>query len=65
MIKGDGSPHTAHTTNLVHLVYVAQDAADIELRDGILADISPTILNMLGLAVPNSMSGSSLISRKI
>ncbi len=64
MIKGDGSPHTAHTTNLVQLVYVAQDAADIELRDGILADISPTILDMLGLEVPNSMSGSSLISRK-
>lgn len=64
MIKGDGSPHTAHTTNLVHLAYVAQDAEDIELRDGILADISPTILDMLELEAPNSMSGSSLISRE-
>ncbi|MDG1854083.1 MAG: 2,3-bisphosphoglycerate-independent phosphoglycerate mutase [Verrucomicrobiales bacterium] len=64
MIKSDGSPHTAHTTNLVHLIYVAQDAAEMELRDGILADISPTILDMLGLEVPNSMSGSSLISKK-
>lgn len=62
MIKDDGSPHTAHTTNLVHLVYVAQDAGEIELRDGILADIAPTILDMLGLEVPNSMSGSSLVS---
>ena len=62
MIKDDVSPHTAHTTNLVHLVYVAQDAGEIELRDGILADIAPTILDMLGLEVPNSMSGSSLVS---
>ncbi|MED6300059.1 MAG: 2,3-bisphosphoglycerate-independent phosphoglycerate mutase [Verrucomicrobiota bacterium] len=62
MIKDDGSPHTAHTTNLVHLVYVAQDAGEIELRDGILADIAPTILDMLGLEVPNSMSGLSLVS---
>ncbi len=64
MIKSDGSPHTAHTTNLVHLVYVAQDAPGIELKDGILADISPTILDMLKLEVPDSMSGSSLISKK-
>ena len=48
----------------MHLVYVAQDAPGIELKDGILADISPTILDMLELEVPDSMSGSSLILKK-
>jgi 2,3-bisphosphoglycerate-independent phosphoglycerate mutase len=64
MIKADGSPHTAHTTNLVHMVYVGEDSAEVVLRDGILADIAPTIIELLGIQSPGAMSGSSLISRK-
>jgi 2,3-bisphosphoglycerate-independent phosphoglycerate mutase len=64
MIKIDGSPHTAHTTNLVHMVNVGEDSAEVILRDGILADIAPTIIDLLGVQVPEEMSGSSLISRK-
>ena len=64
MIKADGSPHTAHTTNLVHMVYVGEDSDEVVLRDGILADIAPTIIDLLGIQVPGVMSGSSLISRK-
>jgi len=64
MIKDDGSPHTAHTTNLVHLVYVAGDSSQVALRDGILADIAPTLLAMMNIEVPAAMSGTSLIARE-
>ncbi|HBM78239.1 MAG TPA: 2,3-bisphosphoglycerate-independent phosphoglycerate mutase, partial [Verrucomicrobiales bacterium] len=43
MINEDGSPHTAHTTNLVHAIYVAGDAASRRVNDGVLADIAPTL----------------------
>ena len=61
MIKEDGSPHTAHTTNLVHLVYVGEDYENVQLNDGVLADIAPTILNLLDIQAPDEMEGSSLI----
>jgi 2,3-bisphosphoglycerate-independent phosphoglycerate mutase len=64
LIKPDGSPHTAHTTNLVHLAYVAEDSDEVTLRDGILADIAPTLLDMLGLEAPAAMTGKSLLVRK-
>ncbi len=64
MRNPDGSPHTAHTTNLVHVLYVANDAAEFTIKDGILADVAPTLLDMLGVAQPAEMSGSSLLVRK-
>lgn len=64
MRNPDGTPHTAHTTNLVHGIYVAADAADHEVADGILADVSPTLLDMLGVAKPEEMTGSSLLRKK-
>ena len=64
MINPDGSPHTAHTTNLVHLLYVAEDAEEFALRDGILADIAPTLLAMLGVDQPEEMTGKSLLVPK-
>jgi len=63
MINEDGSPHTAHTTNLVHAIYVAEDAESVRVRDGILADISPTLLDMLKIEKPVEMTGSSLLER--
>lgn len=60
----DGSPHTAHTTNLVHSLYVAADADQYRLRDGVLADVAPTLLAMLGVAKPAEMSGESLLVKK-
>lgn len=63
MIAEDGSPHTAHTTNLVHFVYVAADAEQVKVRDGILADVAPTILDLAGLEKPLEMTGSSLVQR--
>ena len=58
-----GKPHTAHTTNLVHIFYFGADAGEIKLRDGILADVSPTILDLLGLEKPVEMTGKSLVSQ--
>ncbi len=63
MRNPDGSPNTAHTTNLVHLLYVAADAAQFRLEDGILADIAPTLLFLLGLPQPNEMTGHNLLSK--
>ena len=63
MRNPDGSPHTAHTTNLVHLIYVAADADTIKVQDGILADVAPTLLGMLGLPVPSEMTGKNLLIR--
>ncbi len=64
MINEDGSPQTAHTTFPVPLLYVGADSDQYELRDGILADIAPTILGLLGLPVPVEMTGRSLLCAK-
>ena len=61
MRNADGSPHTAHTTNLVHLWYVANDTEGQKVKDGILADVAPTLLDMMGLGQPEEMTGKSLI----
>ena len=61
MRNADGSPHTAHTTNLVHLWYVADDAGEKQVKDGILADVAPTLLDMMGIDKPKEMTGKSLI----
>lgn len=63
MVNADGSPHTAHTTNLVHAIYVADDAGSHKVRDGILADVAPTLLDMMGLEKSAEMTGSSLIEK--
>jgi 2,3-bisphosphoglycerate-independent phosphoglycerate mutase len=64
MRNPDGSPNTAHTTNLVHFIYVAANASEYRLKDGILADVAPTLLELLGLPVPQEMTGHSLLERK-
>ena len=61
MSKEDGSPMTAHTTNLVPFILVG---ADVQLHEGRLADIAPTILDIMGLACPEEMTGKSLIDHK-
>jgi 2,3-bisphosphoglycerate-independent phosphoglycerate mutase len=53
-------PHTAHTTNPVPLVYIGRDNAQL-LEGGALCDISPTLLNLMGLSQPDEMKGRSLI----
>jgi 2,3-bisphosphoglycerate-independent phosphoglycerate mutase len=56
-----GAPHTAHTTNPVPMIYVAEDGPHYRLRpDGSLRDISPTLLALLKLDEPRQMTGSDL-----
>ncbi|PZS10426.1 MAG: 2,3-bisphosphoglycerate-independent phosphoglycerate mutase, partial [Chloroflexi bacterium] len=61
MIDDLGGPLTAHTTNPVHLILVDDGRRTARLRDGIFADVAPTILGLLGLAVPPEMTGSNLL----
>lgn len=61
MRNADGSPHTAHTTNLVHFVYVAHNASKFRVESGILADVAPTLLFLLGLPKPKEMTGRNLL----
>jgi 2,3-bisphosphoglycerate-independent phosphoglycerate mutase len=63
MRNPDGSPNTAHTTNLVHFIYVANNAKKFRCNDGILADVAPTLLFMLGMDKPSDMTGRSLLCR--
>jgi 2,3-bisphosphoglycerate-independent phosphoglycerate mutase len=56
-----GEPHTAHTTNPVPFIYVAEEAKNFRLRtDGSLRDIAPTIMSQLHLGLPTEMSGRDM-----
>ena len=59
MINPDGSPNTAHTTNPVPLILV--DPEIEEIKNGVLGDIAPTILKLMGIKQPDSMTQKSLI----
>jgi len=64
MRNPDGSPNTAHTTNLVHFVYVAKDANQFRCEDGLLADVAPTLLVLLGMEPPKEMTGRKLLIKR-
>jgi 2,3-bisphosphoglycerate-independent phosphoglycerate mutase len=59
MINPDGSPNTAHTTNPVPFILVDKDL--IPVQDGVLGDIAPTILDLMGIEKPEVMNRHSLI----
>lgn len=58
-INPDGSPNTAHSLNPVPVVYVTEE--QLQIQDGILADVAPTLLNRMGLVLPSEMTGKDLI----
>ena len=59
-----GKPYTAHTTNLVPVIYIAKNTKNVTLREGgRLADLAPTLLDILGIDKPELMTGESLIKR--
>jgi 2,3-bisphosphoglycerate-independent phosphoglycerate mutase len=60
MINPDGSPNTAHTTNPVPIILVDKDLKHV--KDGILGDIAPTILDLMGIPQPAVMNRHSLVS---
>ncbi|WP_031528724.1 2,3-bisphosphoglycerate-independent phosphoglycerate mutase [Dyadobacter crusticola] len=60
MMNDDGSPNTAHSLNLVPCILVDNDYK-APIKNGKLADIAPTILDLMGLAKPEEMTGTSLL----
>ncbi len=59
-VNADGSPNTAHSLNPVPFVYVTENK-DVKPADGILADVAPSVLKIMGLPVPAEMTGKQLI----
>lgn len=63
MLTPQGTPHTAHTTNLVPVVITVPNSGVHDIRErGILADIAPTVLDLLDLPQPAAMTGTSLLA---
>jgi 2,3-bisphosphoglycerate-independent phosphoglycerate mutase len=60
MVNEDGSPNTAHTTNLVPFIIV-DDEIKSQPKNGKLGDLAPTILTLMGLEIPKEMTGSNLL----
>ena len=60
MINEDGTPNTAHSTNLVPCILV-DDSYKGKLKDGKLGDLAPTILTLMGIPIPSQMTGNVLI----
>jgi 2,3-bisphosphoglycerate-independent phosphoglycerate mutase len=63
MINPDGSPNTAHTTNPVPLILVEKNENE-NIKDGVLGDIAPTILDLLNIDQPKSMTRKSLLIKQ-
>ena len=61
MLEPDGSPNTAHTLNPVPLILTSR-ASRLRESGGVLADVAPTILQLLGIDQPVEMTGRSLIA---
>ena len=59
MMNPDGSPHTAHTTNPVPFILIDDEIKSI--KSGILGDIAPTILDLMGVDQPEEMTQNSLL----
>ena len=59
-VNADGSPNTAHSLNPVPFVYVTENK-NVQPADGILADVAPSVLKIMGLPVPTEMTGKQLI----
>ncbi len=58
-LNSDGSPNTAHSLNPVPFVVISDDIKSV--RSGVLADIAPTVLTIMGLEIPSEMTGKSLV----
>lgn len=59
-LNPDGSPNTAHSLNPVPVILVTKDK-DLEIKNGILADVAPTVLRRMNIASPIEMTGESLV----
>lgn len=64
MVNPDGSVNTAHTTAMVPLILHSNEHRNFQLQDGKLGDLAPTILHLMGLAIPAEMTGKILVTEK-
>ena len=62
LLDDEGNPFTAHTTNKVPLIYVGENK--VELQEGKLADLAPTLLELMKIDQPKEMTGNSLLIKK-
>ena len=60
MWNPDGSPNTAHSLNPVPFIYITKNL-DAKVENGVLADVAPSILHIMGLPQPEEMTGKCLI----
>lgn len=58
--NADGTPNTAHSLNPVPFIYVTENK-QAKVKDGVLADVAPSILHIMGLKQPAEMTGKDLI----
>lgn len=59
-----GEAHTQHTLNRVPVILVGSESEPVALQDGALADVAPTLLALMGLPQPASMTGRSLLKSR-
>jgi 2,3-bisphosphoglycerate-independent phosphoglycerate mutase len=59
-LNADGSPNTTHSVNPVPVIYVTENKK-AKLQNGVLADVAPSILHIMGLEQPKEMTGKCLI----
>lgn len=64
-INSDGSPNTAHSLNEVPVVFYGANAEELEVKNGILADVAPSILHRMNIAIPADMTGTNLIANLV
>ena len=60
-LNDDGTPNTAHSTNPVPFIYVTENRK-VTVKDGVLADVAPSVLHIMGLEQPGEMTGKCLIA---
>ena len=61
-VNADGSPNTAHSLNPVPILVVSDRVAKVD--DGVLADVAPTVLTLMGLPIPEEMTGKVLVTMR-
>jgi len=65
MLNEQGTPKTSHTTNKVPFVMAnAPEGWSLKKQDGVLGDVAPTVLDVMGIEQPDAMTGTSLLIRK-
>ena len=60
-VNADGSPNTAHSLNPVPCIHVTNNKCAGKIQDGVLADVAPTLLSLMGLVIPPDMTGKVLV----